>query len=186
MKADYTLSPVLGLGATTVVAPGDNVAISLVLTSPVSTDVHNSAVCRVEFSVSGFILEQFAWSPPYQTGGLFDDSIPAAATLPVMITDDLVSGFGYPANVADIELSNVVPTGTFSTGTLATIRFRVPSLAAGTHFTVRAVPDTFANGFDEIPTTQGEGLAFIVVVPSPHMSWSALGLAAALRHGRRR
>ncbi|MBN8597235.1 MAG: hypothetical protein J0L78_06135 [Planctomycetes bacterium] len=182
----YILSPALDPGASSVVSIGELVNVRFNLTSSDGSAIaHNSAIFRVEFSVPGLILESVLWTAPYETGTIFDDSKPRLTQLPLAITNDLLSGFGYAPNVADFELSNVVPDGAFTTGRIAVIQFRVPPGFASSSFVVRAKSDTIANGIDEIAVTDGPGLTFLLV-PSPGApAIAGVGLVLLTRRHRR-
>ncbi|MBC7771464.1 MAG: hypothetical protein H7210_03100 [Pyrinomonadaceae bacterium] len=145
--------------------PGQSFDLDITLTSD-AADQHNSAIFRVVFSSPGLVYQDYEWSTPYVTGGIFDDCLPPIADLPVIISPQLVQGPGFPAGVSDIELSNVVGSGTFGVGLLARLTFLVPSDYAGAdQMTISVAPDTFARGFDEIPTLAGTSV--LVTIPAP-------------------
>jgi hypothetical protein len=182
--ASYILAPSLEAGESSVVAPGQLIKVHFSLTSPSGPLEHNSAIFRGEFSVQGLILESVLWASPYQTGTVFDDSKPNVSQLPLAVTNDLLAGFGYPPGVADFELSNVVPVGTFSTGILATVQFRVPAAFSASSFVLRARSDTIANGLDVLAVTDGPGISFIVI-PGPSV-WIVPAIAIMVMRRRRR
>ncbi len=163
--ADYTLSPLSGGSASKTVQKGDSFSLDLVLTSD-GSDEHNSAIFRVVFSSGGLSYESYAWTAPYATGTTDDDSKPLIADLPTVLTADTLSGPGYPAGTVDIELSNVLASATFGTGTLATMTITVPASYSGSNsVTISVAPDTFADGFTEINTIAGPSFKLTTVDP---------------------
>lgn len=168
-NAGYILLPVLPSGADSVIDPGEEVRVNLVLTDDAqggAAPQHNSAIFRVVFSVEGFEITSVQWATPYVGGGAFDDSTPGQGGIPFLLNNTTLSRPGDPVNVADFELSNVVPTGTFTTGQIASFTFRVPTNPGTDRLLIDVAPDTFANGFSPVQTAAGPRLLF-VVVPTP-------------------
>lgn len=181
--ASYIVTPRVNGSNAAIVAPGQSFNVDIVLNSN-ANDVHNSAIVRVVFSAPGLMYESYAWSAPYQTGSIFDDSHPGLGALPALLTARLLSGPGYPSGVVDIELSNVVPSGVFGAGMLASLSLSVPLNYAGpSQISISAAPDTIANGFNVIAAQGGEALV-VQVVPAP--SVLSIALASLCLHSRRR
>jgi hypothetical protein len=174
--AGYILLPTLPSGADSVIDPGEIVRVNVVLTDDTqgAAPVHNSAIFRVIFSVEGFEITSVQWASPYVGGGAFDDSTPGQGGIPFLLTNDTLNRPGDPVNTADFELSNVVPTGTFGVGQIASFTFRVPTNPSSDRLLIDLAPDTFANGFSTVQTQVGPRLLF-AVVPTP----GAAGLLAA-------
>lgn len=183
--AAYTLTPLSGGQNARTVVWGEAFAINVVLTSNTSLDRHTSAIFQTRFTRAGLLLEDYQWAVPYETGGIFDDSTPARADLPVAVTAGTLSGNSHPSGVVDFEMSNVLIGQSFSTGTLVTLSLRVPANFGflGQIFII-ANPDQFANGFDEVPTTAG-AVFTLNIVPAPGAA-GALMLASAMLAARRR
>jgi hypothetical protein len=179
---EYTLYADIPAGEDTVVSPGDSVTVNVSLLAFSGTPAHNAAIFRAAFSQPGFTLTSYAWSPPYITGNAFDDSRPSQAALPALITPELVSDFGEPDEVADIEFSNVVPSGFFTSGQILSFQFLVPDNAPAGQFLVSLVPDTVSFGFDDVTTHEGPRLLFIVIpAPAAFSLLAAIGLGLSRR-----
>lgn len=163
---DYVLSVVSDGASSLEVRPGDSFGLDIVLASD-AAEVHNSSIFRLVFSDSGLWYDRYAWSAPYETGSIFDDSSPFIDDLSVQIDALTLAGVGYETGVIDIELSNVVPSGgVFGDGLLVSLDFTVPAdLAPGSLF-IDVAPDAFANGFGKIATTAGTTFE-LLIVPSP-------------------
>lgn len=187
VAAQNVLTPTIIGGGSSLVLPGEVVEVGFDLTGP--TAAHNSAIFRVIWSESVVELLSVAWQPPYATGGVFDDSVPSATALPMVVTPGLLTGFGYPANVADIELSNVVPPGPgggeAGAGRLVTLRFRVLADVTVDRFLLSAVPDTFARGATAVAVEPGPSTLFIVV-PGPGAGVGVFMVMGAMVARRRR
>lgn len=171
-----------------VLNPGDSATV--VVSAAAGGDSFNSAIFRMVWSRPGVALTGYQWGSPFITGNAFDDSTPAAGTLPVTITNSLLSGFGYDPDVADVEFSNVVPPpaapgapGTFTAGELLRLTFRVPVAFDEGQLLLRLVSDTFAQGATGRQVDPGQGIVFIVV-PTPGAA--ALGLITAVGLSSRR
>jgi hypothetical protein len=163
--ADYTLRPLIGGVSFAAVLPGESVALDIMLEGGPG-DVHNSAVFQVVCSEPGLLYESYAWSDPYTTGTIYDDCAPFISELPLAIDGDVLQGPGYPDGVVDLELSNVLITEEFGVGLLVTLHLRVPEDWSGDGpIFLLAVPDTFADGFLEIPTSGAGGVEVVVTVP---------------------
>lgn len=179
-RADYILSP-LSMGESSRTAtPGESFSLDMVLSASAGEE-HNSAIFRVTFSAPGLWYEGYEWHSSY--GMVFDDSVPAAALLPLELESGTLMGPGYPDGVVDIELSNVAPIGFFGEGALVSLNLRVPLDYAGPEtITIQVEPDTFANGFDELVVIPGE--SFVLTIPSPQggvvlslaVLWTGMGL----------
>jgi hypothetical protein len=185
-SAAYTLEPQLASGSSFIDPTIDgNFVIRFALTSDSTTapDLHNSSVFRVNFSRPGVIITGLSWGAPYVNTG---DALPTPGSLPIAVNPGtLVLPVG-DIGASDIEFSNVVPTptGRFSVGTILTLNLRLtPDFEPGNLF-IAAEPDTFLNGFDEVPTAAGLRL-LMVVVPGPTPAL-ALGLAGLCMVRRRR
>ncbi len=83
--------------------------------------------------------------------------------------------------LVDVELSNVVIGDAFSTGTLVSLTIEVPNEYDffGSVY-VFTTPDTFNQGFQEIPTTAGDVFE-LIILPEP-AALLALLLLATRRH----
>jgi hypothetical protein len=189
-SAAYTLSAMSAGASSVSLAPGDSFVLAISLAGDLD-DVHTSAIFRTVFSASGLTLVGYSWSEPYITSGIFDDSTPGAASLPLFLTAETLQGTGYPADTIDIEFSNVTGNGSapppaFSTGTLLTLMLRLDGDVATlpNQITIDLVPDTFANGFEQVEVMTGEAFE-IVVVPAPATALLAL-VATLTMHRRRR
>ncbi len=147
--------------------------------------LHNSAIFRTVFSEAGLLYETYAWGQPYETGGFFDDSSPFGGSLPVLLDASVLAGVGYPDGVVDVELSNVVFDGVFTTGVLASLTFQIPKDWAGSdQIVISLEPDTIANGFSIVSTTVANDFVLTIVVPTPAAAWGLLLIGAG--RGRRR
>ncbi len=184
--ADYTLTPTSGGMNAATVPWGGALVLDLELASDAG-DVHDSAIFRMVLTEPGLIYDSYDWTIPYTEAGLFDDSEPGLADLPLAIEDDTLSGAGYPSGVADIELSNVLIGSTFGEGTLVSMELTIPADYGfvGSLF-IFAFPDTFAHGFSPpIPTTGGQVFE-LTVTPEPATgALVCLVLLRALRRPRR-
>lgn len=182
-RADYILRPSSSGATSLTVNWGDTFALDLVL-STAANDKNNSAIFQVRFTEPGLIYEDYAWAAPYMDYDPLlplDDSTPLLPDLPAEITPDLLSGPGYLPNLNDVELSNVLLSGTFGAGTLVTLTLHVPeSYGFVGSLYISAAPDTFANGFSVIPTTAGQVFE-LIVVPEPAAAGALLGLLPLMR-----
>jgi len=174
-NADY----VLNMTAPAQANPGQTVQVSALLAG---VGPHDSFLLDVGIASSagapnlvylGYLLDLTA----YQTGGADDFSVPKGA----VDTGRLPAATPAPVNV---HLEAVTRSGqVFTTGTLATIDFVIPAGAApGQVYTFQPLADTFANGLDIVPTTNGD-TATITVVPEPAtlLLLGIGGMAAARR-----
>jgi hypothetical protein len=150
-------------------------------------EVHNSVIFSMLFSEPGLILTNYAWSAPYGTGDLFDDSSPDVADLPAVVDGDTVAGPGFPEGANDLSFSNVLIGDTFSEGDLLTLDFMVPANFGfeGTLF-IAASPDTIANGFNEFDFDGGTVYQLQVFIPGAPTAalFAAVGLFATRRRRR--
>lgn len=169
----YIVTPLHGGQSSFTVEPNQAFDLDIVLTSD-AADQHNSAIFRVNFRhdtdpAPGLRYDSYIWSAPYETGTFWDDSKPIRSALPAVLDANTLSGPGYTPGVVDVELSNVIPTGygLFGQGVLTTLTLTVPAtFAPDQTLWINVQPDTFANGFDEIPTTAGPVFA-LHIVPEP-------------------
>lgn len=182
VHAGYILTPVVNDADSVVVVPGEIFTVDIQLLSGTG-EVHNSSLFQILFTEPGLEYLSYSWADPYDNGTIFDFSAPIQADLPAVIDGDLLPG---GAGQSDIELSNVVPAGgTFSTGTLVSLELRVPLDWSGDEqLFIVPLPDTFANGFEEIETEPGAALS-VTIIPAP-MSGLLLvgGLPWAVRRRR--
>jgi len=142
-------------GASSVtVSPGQTVILDVVVTST-AAESHNSAIFRLIASAPGLVYQSYTWQAPYLNGTLDDDSKPLIRDLPSVLSATTLQGLGYPADTADVELSNVTGDGSgFTNGTLVQLVLRVPADYQGPgSITITAVPSAIASGFALIPTT---------------------------------
>ena len=150
-------------------------------------EVHNSVIFSMLFSEPGLILTNYAWSAPYGTGDLFDDSSPDVADLPAVVDGDTVAGPGFPEGANDLSFSNVLIGDTFSEGDLLTLDFMVPANFGfeGTLF-IAASPDTIANGFNEFDFDGGTVYQLQVFIPGAPTAalFAAVGLSTTRRRRR--
>ena len=91
----------------------------------------------------------------------------------------------------DVEFSNVVDpdsgTSTAAPGVILTATFAVPMDYRGPqHVYLFAIPETFAIGFDVVPTQIGRGVALNIIVPGPAAAMPGLVLGAGVWCRRRR
>jgi len=164
LRADYVMTATIG-GATRIgIHPGESISIDLTLVSDAG-DVHNSLITRVFFTEAGLTYDGYAWNAPYSNAPPGDDSTPDNAALPQVLDPNTLISPQAPGLV-DLELSNVLFSGVFGSGRFVTLNFTVPPdlQFIGSIF-VGAVPDTVADGFDEIATEPG-ALLQLVIVPS--------------------
>lgn len=150
--------------ASRTVQVGEAFNLDVVLFSDVS-DVHNSAILRLVFSAPGLFYDSYLWSPPYGNGTSEDDSKPLARQLPLLLNTNTLTGAGYPNGAVDLELSNVTSTQPgFGSGTLVRLTLSVPLDYAGpTNVTVTIRPESFANGFNNIPTVPSSSFTLTIV-----------------------
>lgn len=184
--ADYIIDLKSNGSSIVTVQPGASFNLDVVLSGEPDT-VHNSAIFQLEFSTPGLLYESYSWASPYVTGNIFDDSKPFTDDLPAVLTDDLLKGPGYPADVVNIELSNVVPVPgeTFGSGVLVTLLLTVPEGWDGASLIeIIAVPDTFADGFDEVNVIAGTSM--MIVIPAPPVSILMGGMLCMLGCGAAR
>lgn len=179
----YTLTPTSeGLNQRTL-NWGQNFTIDMSVTGDVSLPDYNSAIFQVRFTEPGLILNDYLWDAPFGTGDLFDDSRPNRGALPMPIDSDTFTDPQSPS-LNDIELSNVSIAGDYDTGDIVTLTLTVPQNFGFTgSLFVSVAPDTFADGFNEIPFEAGQVLE-LTIVPAPGPA--ALLLAAGCCSSRRR
>jgi hypothetical protein len=171
------------------VLPGASFDVQVVVRALSEPDQFTSSIFQIILDAEGLILEQYAWSQPFETGSIFDDGTPSAAELPLVITTETLVGPGHAPGLIDFELSNVAEFGAMqvlSSGvTLVSMRFSIRADWAGPEsFTISAVADTFADGFEVKEVIPGESLA-VNVVPAPG-GFAFLSAIALACHKRRR
>lgn len=181
-QAGYVLSPLSNGSATASIHPGDSFELDLVLSTDAG-DVHDSAILRVVFSTPGLSYLGYEWSAPYDV--MYDDSDPLLGDEsyfdpPLVLDEQTLSGVGYPDDVVDVELSNLILIDSFGEGTLATLTLGVPqSFEPGQTIEISVEPDTFADGLRPVATTAGEPFA-LAVVPEPATATLLLAVLAAV------
>lgn len=163
-------------------SPGESVAVGIILTSD-TPFAFNSAIFRVRFSEPGLTYLGYSWTAPFATRGMFDDSDPSGASLPMTITSSSHLDPASPPEEVDLMFSNAAFTS-FSGGLLVTLMLAVPENAPPGIWRIEAVPDTFALGFTLIGVDAGPGLD-LVVVPAPGAAF-AVGILVLLGHRSRR
>jgi hypothetical protein len=187
-RAAYMITPLSGGTSQRTLAWGQTLTLDIVLTSNTApADTHTSALFQVRFTRAGLSLTSMTWAQPYQTGGLNDFSLPAAAELPVAIVPATLEGGLYPQNLSDIEMGNALIGASFSTGTLVSLTIAIPSNYGyeGPIF-ISLNPDEFASGFNPVSTTAGQVFRLDVVVPAPSAVIAAASFAAVASLRRRR
>ncbi len=147
-------------------------------------EVHNSVIFSMLFSEPGLILTNYAWSAPYGTGDLFDDSSPDVADLPAVVDGDTVAGPGFPEGANDLSFSNVLIGDTFSEGDLLTLDFMVPALVdgdtvAGPGFPEGANDLSFSNVLIGDTFSEGDLLTLDFMVPANFGFEGTLFIAAS-------
>lgn len=185
--AGYTLEPQLASGSSFIdPTVNGNFTVRFALTSDAASgvDLHNSAVFRVNFSRPGVIITGLNWGAPYVNGA---DAFPGTGALPITVgPGTLVLPVG-DIGANDIEFSNVIPTptGRFGVGTILTLNLRLtPDFEPGNLF-IAAEPDTFLNGFTDVPSVEGLRLLMVVVpAPAPAVALGLAGLTLARRRRR--
>jgi len=172
---DYLLTPeVTGGGSSATVHPSDSFSVDLVLSSDANpSDFNTSAIFEVSFSQLGLHYDAYAWLAPYTTGG----------------PDDLSDSPGGLIT-GNLYYENFLGEGEFTEGPIVTIGLSVPSDFLGglteKQVIISAVPDTFDDGNESIPTTSGDPVVITVVIPEPATVALLIGPAACLLARRRR
>ena len=162
-RGDYVMSLSSGGTNAVTVARGGAVNLDVVLTST-AADGHNSAIFRLIATAPGLSYESYSWQAPYLNGTLDDDSKPLMKDLPTVLTASTLQGLGYPADIVDVELSNVTGDGSdFTNGTLVSLVLRVPADYQGPEsITITGAPSAIANGFTLVPTTMAGSFTITV------------------------
>lgn len=165
--ADYLLTPLSDGANQRSVLWGETFTLDLELASD-SGDTHDSAILQIIFTRPGLSYEAYTWGAPYTNDPLYDDSTPDFAALPTLIDADT---FVDPLNpsLIDVELSNVLIGDDFGVGTLASLTLHVPDdygFQGALYIAVQ--PDTFADGFNVVPTTGGQVFE-LNIIPEPTM-----------------
>jgi len=186
----YVVSVESEFGDTFDVAPGQTFDVSIVLTDAGGALEHNAAILFVNFLLDegsglGVVLEGAVWAAPYETGTFTEDSTPLSGDLPQELTPDLFVRPGAAEGLTDIELSNVLLSGSFTSGTIVTLALSVLEGAAfGSEIVITAEADTISLGFDEIGTESGFGV-IARVVPGP-AGMRLFAISGVMCLGRRR
>lgn len=179
--ADVMLSVDANFAERIDVVPGSSFDVRVSVRTPAGTASFNSSIFEVVLGASGVVLEAYDWASPYATGSIFDDGTPSSAALPLAITASTLSGPGHAAGVIDFGLSNVAESGSMQASTvsiaLVMLRFRLAGDWSGPSlFTISAIPDTFADGFDIVTAVQDATLT-VNVVPSIGAVWMLPAIA---------
>jgi uncharacterized protein (TIGR03382 family) len=167
-SAAYTFTPLSGGMNQRDVIWGGSFGLDIVITSD-AADSLTSAIFQVRFTRSGLVLTDYEWSAPFTTGGIFDDSKPQHAALPVPISPTTLEGGLHPPGLNDIEMSNVLIGTTFGEGMLVHLEFSIPSNFGYTGpIFISLNPDQIASGFNEIQSAGGQVFRLDVAeIPSP-------------------
>lgn len=178
--ADYILTPTLGGMSSAEVAWGDSFTLDFILSSD-AFDEHNSAIFQVIFTEPGLQYDAYDWASPYGEGDVADQSVPFLTDLPMVVDVDAYTNPISPTLV-DIQLDNVLLSGTHGAGDLVALDLTVPmDIGFVGSIYIYAQPDSFYNGFTQIPTTAGQVFE-LIVTPEPT---TALMLAALVLIRRR-
>jgi uncharacterized protein (TIGR03382 family) len=183
-SAAYTFTPLSGGMNQRDAIWGGSFGLDIVITSD-AADTLTSAIFQIRFTQPGLVLTDYEWSAPFATGGIFDDSKPQHAALPVPIVPTTLEGGLHPPGLNDIEMSNVLIGMTFGEGTLVHLDFTIPANFGYTGpIFISLNPDQIASGFNEIESAGGQVFRLDVAeIPSPAAAPLLLLAAAA---GRRR
>jgi len=135
------------------VAPGQGfpVTVSVRSTAPLE---FNAAQFLVYCTEEGLQLDDYAWSPPFITGGPGDFSLGGAA-LPLVIYSDTLQGPTYPTETPDIEFAMFDFVQSAGEGQLLRLWVRAPKLPPGSVCFMGALPDLFTDGFQVVPVNPG-------------------------------
>jgi len=166
--------------------PGDSFALDVILESSSGLDRHNSAIFWMVFSAAGLQVTNYAWSSPFTTGGILDQSTAGQGGEPLTIDSSTFDRPGDGVGLIDLEFSNVLLSGVFTSGVLLSVELAIPD--AFTDFgvvTVAVEADTFADGFDEL-VVANTGPIELVIVPSAAAWPVLLGSCGFIGRGRRR
>jgi hypothetical protein len=143
--------------ATIGVRPGGTFVARVSLSSDLPL-VYNSAIFRLVLTSDGVAVNDYAWRPPFETGGPTDFSL-LGVDLPAVVGAETLEGPTYPAGVNDVEFANFLITGDTGPGRVVDVELQVPPKSQpGDSFFVVAVPDTFALGFVAYPIATGSVL----------------------------
>lgn len=122
---------------------GETFAVDVVVSAAAAAE-HTSASFQLESTPPGLLYDALLWRPAYANGTADDHSAPTPGQLPTVLTNR-------------VRLSNLTNAGepwqTFSTGTLATLRFTIPSNFPAGPVALHVTPDTLANVWTVLPAT---------------------------------
>jgi hypothetical protein len=166
--------------------PGDAIVLDVILESSSGLDRHNSAIFWMVFSAVGLQVTNYAWGSPFTTGGILDQSTAGQGGGPLTIDSSTFDRPGDGVGLIDLEFSNVLLTGAFTSGVLLSVELAIPDTF--TDFgvvTVAVEADTFADGFDEL-VVANTGPIELVIVPSAAAWPVLLGSCGFIGRGRRR
>jgi hypothetical protein len=186
-RADFILN-VSSSAAELELVPGQEFRVVVQLDGAPSQR-YNSCIFSLLLTAPGLEIRGYEWVAPYEMASPYEYSNPGAAALPAVITPDLFVRPDAP-ELNDVEFSNVVDpdsgSSTAAPGTILTATFAVPMSYGGPqHVYLFAIPDTFASGFDVVPTQVGRGVALNIIVPTPGSALLVL-VAGVCAYPRRR
>jgi hypothetical protein len=181
----YTLTPTSDNMNQRTLNWGETFTVDMTITGDVSLPQYNSAIFQVRFTEPGIVLNDYVWDAPFGTGDLFDDSKPNRGALPLPIDGDTYDD-PQVDGANDIELSNVSISGDYDSGDIVSLMLTIPQNYGFTgSLLVSVAPDTFADGFDELPVEGGQVLELTIVpAPSSCVVMLAGGFLARRRRSR--
>ncbi len=153
--------------------PGDTIGLNVDM-SGLATELAVSASYEVGFSAAGLQYDTYQWTLPMATGAGDDLSIPALASLPLVVTDTVFGGAGSPI---DVHFDNFTSAGGVGNGTLTTMTLRVPiDFPSPSTVTIDIVPGDFVFSDSPFAETPAAGAAFAL-----NVSGAAAVIDVALR-----
>lgn len=168
IRADYFVDLLSGGQPSRVVAPSSVFDLDVRLTSTESDKI-DVAQFRVVFSVPGLRYQGYTWSAPFPNRSFEDDSRPKVDSLPLLLDENTLSGPGIPVGQIDIQLSNITDIlsqeiSYFGSGLLVRMNFAVPEgFAHAGPITIGFLPESFAQGFDQVPVASANSFTLTVV-----------------------